>query len=158
MEALAAELAARGESPAPGAPEIFVFIRGVQKFKKLRQEEDFSFSFDDDASSGGANAGKIFNDLISEGPAAGIHIIAAADSYNNVNRWINRKALSEFEMRVLFQMSANDSSSLIDSPAAANLGLHRAVYHNEHEGYQETFRPYALPGAAWVEEIKAKLA
>ena len=56
-------------------------------------------------------------------------------------------------MRVLFQMSANDSANLIDSPAATRLGLHRALFYNEHLGTLETFRPYATPDEAWFEEI-----
>jgi hypothetical protein len=75
-----------------------------------------------------------------------------------VNRFLSRKALSEFEMRVIFQMSQNDSAALVDSPAASNLGLHRALYYNEHDGYLETFRPYALPGREWIEEAKEALA
>ena len=78
-------------------------------------------------------------------------MIATCDTYNNVNRFLSRKALSEFEMRVLFQMSANDSASLIDNPKASTLGLHRALFYNEQEGYLETFRPYALPGSEWIE-------
>ena len=54
-------------------------------------------------------------------------------------------------MRVLFQMSTNDSASLIDSPKAGMLGLHRALFYNAQEGYLETFRPYALPPKAWLE-------
>ena len=56
-------------------------------------------------------------------------------------------------MRVVFQMSANDSASLIDSPEASNLGLHRALFYNEHAGTLETFRPYALPDDSWFEEV-----
>jgi hypothetical protein len=44
-----------------------------------------------------------------------------------------------------FQMSAGDSANLVDSPAAASLGPHRTLLHNEHLGTQETFRPYAMP-------------
>jgi len=72
------------------------------------------------------------------------------DTFNNVGRGMSRKALTEFEMRVVFQMSANDSASLIDSPKASNLGLHRALFYNEHEGTLETFRPYAMPDGAWL--------
>ena len=79
------------------------------------------------------------------------------DTLNSLNRFLNRKALTEFEMRVLFQMSANDSASLIDSPKASNLGLHRALFFNEREGTLETFRPYALPGQGWVEEMLGKV-
>ena len=59
-------------------------------------------------------------------------------------------------MRVVFQMSANDSASLIDSPKASNLGLHRALFYNEHEGYLETFRPYAMPQPDWLRQLAAK--
>ncbi len=96
--------------------------------------------------------------MISEGPALGFHVIATCDTYNNVNRFLSRKALSEFEMRVLFQMSANDSASLIDNPKASTLGLHRALFYNEPEGYLETFRPYALPDNEWVERVARKLS
>ncbi|HEY2341768.1 MAG TPA: hypothetical protein VGH90_02005, partial [Chthoniobacteraceae bacterium] len=65
-----------------------------------------------------------------------------------------RKALTEFEMRVVFQMSANDSASLIDSPKASNLGLHRALYYNEHDGTLETFRPYSVPDADWIGRVE----
>ena len=56
----------------------------------------------------------MLHNLISEGPAHGIHVIATCDTYNNVTRFLGRKTLSEFEMRVLFQMSASDSASLIE--------------------------------------------
>src|SRR5439155_11364780 len=96
--------------------------------------------------------------LICEGAGLGFHVIATCDTYNNVMRFLSRKALSEFEMRVLFQMSANDSASLIDSPQANHLGLHRAILFNGHEGWHETFRPYALPDEAWLTETAEKLA
>ena len=70
---------------------------------------------------------------------------------------MSRKALSEIEMRVLFQMSQNDSASLIESPKASNLGLHRALFYNDHEGYLETFRPYAMPDAGWIQEAGEQL-
>ncbi len=34
-------------------------------------------------------------ELINEGPARGIHVILTCDSYNNVNRFLGRKALGE---------------------------------------------------------------
>ena len=143
-----------GEGSAPGC-DTFVFIHGLQNYKKFRQEDDFGLSAGDSAS--GAPPAAVLQNLISDGPARGIHIIATCDTYNNVNRFLGRKTLSEFEMRVLFQMSASDSASLIDAPDAATLGLHRALYYNDREGYIEAFRPYALPGSEWVEEVAAQL-
>jgi DNA segregation ATPase FtsK/SpoIIIE, S-DNA-T family len=132
----------------------FVIIHGLQKFKKLRNEDDYGFSTDDSAP---ANPGTVLNNLLTEGAAYGMHVITTIDTLNNINRAISRKAQSEFEMRVLFQMSANDSASLIDSPKAGNLGLHRAIYYNEQEGHMETFRPYALPDSAWIKEVADRL-
>ncbi len=149
MNAISAELKARlaGDAPAD-APRIFLLVHGLQKFKKLRGEDDFSFSADDSE-----NPAKQLTAIINEGPAQGIHLIAFVDTFNNVNRFLNRKTLSEIEMRIVFQMSANDSASLIDSPKASNLGLHRALLHNEQAGTLETFRPYAAPDAAWLAQL-----
>ena len=158
MNDLAAELKARntGETPTGEAPAIFLVIHGLHKFKKLRHEDDFSFSTGD--AEAGPNPGAQFNELITEGSGHGMHILTTVDTLNSVNRFMNRKALSEFEMRVVFQMSANDSASLIDSPKASDLGLHRALFYNEHEGYLETFRPYASPDSEWLRQAAEKLA
>ena len=154
---LSKEMKARasGETPLASAPSVFVFVHGLHKFKKLRHEDDFNFGGGGESE---ASPGAAFNDLISEGSAVGIHIIATVDSFNNVNRAMSRKALSEFEMRIVFQMSANDSASLIDSPKASNLGMHRALLYNEQAGTLETFRPYAVPDNAWIEQAAAQLA
>ena len=154
MNELAAELTARGGSDGSDAPNVFVLIHGLQRFKKLRNEDEFSFSMGD---SEGGNPATQLNSLITEGSSHGMHLIVTLDTYNNVGRFLSRKAQSEFEMRVVFQMSANDSASLIDSPKAGTLGLHRALLYNEQAGTLETFRPYAMPDAGWLEEVKAKL-
>jgi hypothetical protein len=65
--------------------------------------------------------------------------------------------MRHFEMRVLFQMGVNDSSTLIDSPAASKLGLHRALYCSEEQGLVEKFRPYGMPEEKWLRDVKAAL-
>ena len=47
-------------------------------------------------------------------------------------------------------MSAADSTSLIDSPAAALLGEHRAILYRDDLGTQTKFRPYGPPTADWL--------
>jgi hypothetical protein len=146
--------ARQSEDSDTQAARLFLLIHGMQKFKKLRQEDDFSFSMDDS----GTKPSAIFTDLITEGAALGMHLIASADSFNNIGRTISRKTLSEIEMRVLYQMSANDSASLIDSTQAADLGMYRAIYHNEQEGNSETFRPYGTAEPEWLETAALALA
>jgi hypothetical protein len=155
MTSLSDDLKRRGGSENGTAPETFVLIQGLQNFKKLKSEDDFSFSSSD--ATAAANPAAILMDLISEGPGRGFHVIAACDTYNNVNRFLGRKTLSEFEMRVLFQMSASDSASLIDSPDAATLGFHRALFYHDRQGFTETFRPYAQPDGDWIEEVARQL-
>ncbi len=154
MAALAVEQQQRADDPGAVTPETYLLIHGLQRNKKLRFDEEMSFSLDAGA---GGNPGLQLNKLICEGASLGFHVIANCDTYNNVMRFLSRKALSEFEMRVVFQMSANDSASLIDSPQANNLGLHRAILFNGQEGWLETFRPYALPDNAWLEEVRLSL-
>jgi hypothetical protein len=157
MKGLGQEMKQRAEAAdAEAAPPVFLFIHGLQKYSKLRFEEDFGFSSSETEAE--ANPAMALNNLVCEGTRLGFHVIATCDTYNNVNRYLSRKAFSEFEMRVLFQMSANDSASLIDNPKASLLGLHRALFYNAQEGYLETFRPYALPGSEWVESAGRNLA
>jgi ABC-type multidrug transport system fused ATPase/permease subunit len=154
MDTLAEEFKGRSTGSDFGsAPSIYILIHGLHRFKKLRHEDDFSFSSGDGAASPGAQ----LTDIITEGSTVGMHLIVTIDTFNNVNRSMNRKALSEFEMRVVFQMSANDSASLIDSPKASALGLHRAIFYNEHDGTLETFRPYAQPDEGWLSAATTKL-
>jgi len=156
MNELAAELKARsGDGEAAHGPTVFFFVHGLQRFKKLRQEDEFAFSSSDES---GGNPGAQFADMITEGASHGLHLIVMVDTFNNVNRSMSRKALSEFEMRILFQMSANDSASLIDSPKASGLGLHRALLYNEQAGMLETFRPYAAPATQWIQEAVQALS
>jgi DNA segregation ATPase FtsK/SpoIIIE, S-DNA-T family len=152
INALAEDLKQRTENEHANAPTTFLFIHGIQNFKKFRQEDEFAFSGDE------TNPAAQLQKLISEGPSHGIHLFVTVDTYNNVIRYLGRKTLTEFEMRVLFQMSANDSASLCDDPKASTLGLHRALLYNEQEGYLETFRPYALPGREWIDEEAQKLS
>ncbi|WP_461784364.1 FtsK/SpoIIIE domain-containing protein [Prosthecobacter sp.] len=144
-----AEMRRRADEGSAGDPPVFLLVHGLQKFRKLRYEEDFSFGGDDTP-----KPGNLLNEIIAEGPPLGIHLITSLDTLNNLNRSLSRKAVSELGMRVLFQMSANDSASLIDSPKASSLGLHRALFYSEHESRLETFRPFALPEPVWVEQIK----
>jgi hypothetical protein len=141
-------------------PSIFVFIYGLQRYRMLRKtEEGFSFSAtSEDEGEKKVAADKVFNDLIREGPALGIHIITWIDTPSAIDRTFDRGMLREFDTRVLFQMSAADSSNLIDSPAANKLGFYRALQYSEEQGSMEKFRPYAMPTNEWLENMKAKFA
>jgi hypothetical protein len=60
-------------------------------------------------------------------------------------------------MRVVFQMSSDDSNAIIDSTVAAKLGQHRALFYSEEEGRLEKFRPFALPRQEWLNKVSQQL-
>lgn len=150
LNALAAEMksVSEGDTPASSKTTI-VFIPGLHRYKKLRHEEDFSFSLEEDA---GAKASASLQDLICEGPGWGYHLVVSLDSYNSVQRTLGRKAAGEFEKKVLFQMSAADSASLIDTGKASDLGLNRALFYDEPSGANEIFRPFAQAPLSWFRD------
>jgi S-DNA-T family DNA segregation ATPase FtsK/SpoIIIE len=152
---LADELARRQESAVPG-PSIYLLLYGMQRYRQLRKsEDDFSFSTSDEPKK--PNTSKQFADILRDGPALGVHVLAWADTMATLDRTLDRASLREFDHRVLFQMSANDSSNLIDSPAANKLGFFRALLFSEEQGVSERFRPYAWPEAGWHRTLAAAL-
>ncbi|HJQ81797.1 MAG TPA: FtsK/SpoIIIE domain-containing protein, partial [Lacipirellulaceae bacterium] len=152
---LAAELARREAAGEENAPPLYLVIFNGGRFRDLRRgEDDFSFSTDRDKP---ATPDKQFGEILRSGPAWGIHTLLWCDSYNNVTRLLDRMMLREFEMRVAFQMSAADSSSLLDNPAAAKLRQHRGLLASEDLGTLEKFRPYGMPSDAWLEKVRQAL-
>ncbi len=136
---------------------IYLIIHDVPRFRDLRKsDDDFGFGLSRGDGESRPSPTKQFGDILREGPGVGVHAIVWCDSLNNLNRTFDRQALREFEMRVLFQMSPNDSSSLIDNPAAGRLGMHRALFASEEEGRLEKFRPYGLAPDEWWDQIRAR--
>lgn len=95
---LAAEVQTRLDHEQPGAPSRYLFLYGLQRARDLRQEE------------------------------MGIHTLVWCDTVANLSRSLDRRSLREFAMRAVFQMSAEDSADLVDSPAAGKLGPYRALF------------------------------
>ena len=149
-----AELSIRQQEGNDGLPPIYLFLYNLGRFRDLRKDDDFSFGREEQKP---ATPGKMFAGILREGPACGIHTIAWCDSYATVNRLLDRQGLRDFDLRVLFQMNAGDSSSLMDSPDAARLGVHRAIFYDGGRGQMEKFRPYGLPSPAWLAEVRRQL-
>lgn len=149
---LAEEMQRRQEAEQTDAPAIYLLIFGLQRYRMLRRSED-DFSFSMDAEKQGPTPDKQFAELLREGPALGMHTITWVDTLTSLERTLDRQSMHEFDHRVLFQMSASDSSRLIDSPLANKLGFYRALLSSEEQGILEKFRPYALLDDLWLEHV-----
>ncbi len=154
---IADEVTRRSQSPEERYSSIYLVIHDLAQFRDLRQgEDDFSFSF---AKKEGktAPADRRFRDILKEGPAVGVHVLFWCESYNSLTRSIDRLTLREIEFRIASQMSGADSTSLIDSPAAALLGEHRAILYRDDLGTQTKFRPYGPPAPEWLTWVAEQL-
>jgi hypothetical protein len=153
---IAAEVDRRQKANEAPPSTIYLVIYGLQRFRDLRKgDDDFGFSRRGETQT--VSPAKQFGTILREGPGVGIHTLVWCDTLNNVNRSLDRQALREFEMRVLFQMSVADSSILIDSPVASRLGVHRALFYSEDRGQPEKFRPYGLPSDEWLQWVRQQL-
>ncbi|HVT82236.1 MAG TPA: FtsK/SpoIIIE domain-containing protein, partial [Phycisphaerae bacterium] len=145
----------QGNDTQTGAA-VYLLLFGLQRYRLLRKsEDDFSFSKSEEAEA--PKPDKQFAEILSEGPGHGIHSIVWADTPITVERTLERSAMRQFDNRILFQMSASDSSNLIDSPLANRLGSNRALLYSEEQGTFEKFRPYELPDEGWLAEMEKGL-
>jgi len=152
---LSAELDRRQKGETADRSLRFLMVFGVHRFRELRKgEDDFGFGRKAERE---ATPAERFAALLRDGPPVGIHVVVWCDSLTNLNRVFDRPQLREFAMRVLFQMSPTDSSTLMDSPSASRLGRNRALFLQEEVERPEKFRPYALPAADWLEQAIEKL-
>lgn len=149
---IAAEVDRRLTAADQNAEPIFMFIYNLARFRELKKSDDFGLSGFGEES--GTSGDKQLATILREGPAHGVHTLIWCDSYNNVSRWIDRPSMRDLELRVLFQMSATDSSNLMDSPAASRLGGHVSIFYSEEQGSAEKFRPYGMPTAEWLAGVK----
>ena len=155
FDSLANEVKRRLDEQVLDGEAVFVIIRDLARFRELRKSEgDFGFSFGNDQKAGPAQ--NLLN-VLKDGPTVGIHALIWCDSLTNLMRTFERGVLKEFELRVLFQISAADSSQLVDSPAASKLGPQRALFIHEETGTLEKFRPYSFPTNEWLEKVSTAI-
>ncbi|MFZ1466662.1 MAG: FtsK/SpoIIIE domain-containing protein, partial [Anaerolineae bacterium] len=150
LDELAAEVTRRMEDEVTPRRPRFLFIHGLQRARDLRQEEGLGSFAAFDAPPAAASPAQQFATILREGPDVGIHTLVWCDTMTNLNRTLDRRILREFGLRVAFQMSTEDSSALLDTPAAGKLGPYRALFYSEDEGRLEKFRPYGAPADAWL--------
>lgn len=152
---LGVELSRRIEEDGPVDGNRVLLVHGLQRFRVLRRaEDDFSFS-DSDAP---PTPDKIFAELVREGPEQGMWVVISVDTVQSLERVVDRFSMRSFDQRSLFQQSATDSSTLIDSTSASDLGPNRAVLYSDERGTLEKYRPWSIPSEAFLLDATSKIA
>jgi energy-coupling factor transporter ATP-binding protein EcfA2 len=153
---VAAEMARRESADEESAAAWYLVVHDAGRFRELRRnEDDFGFSRDRDKP---PPPDRQWAEILRNGPAWGVHSLVWCDSYNDVNRLVDRQTLREFELRVVFQMSAADSTNLLDTPAASRLRSHRGLFYSDDLGTTEKFRPYGPPSEEWLTFVERRMS
>jgi S-DNA-T family DNA segregation ATPase FtsK/SpoIIIE len=155
LGAVAREVTDRQKGESQDKSPCFVFVHGAQRYRDLRKEEDFGFGRR--GADRAVPAAEHLATILRDGPPVGAFVVLWADTPTNLGRTVDRGGMREFGLRVLFQMGVNDSSALIDSPAAAKLGRNRALFVTEETSQPEKFRPYGLPSGEWIGHVRKLL-
>ena len=153
---LALEFDRRQKGETADRSPRFLMVFGIQRFRELRKAEE-EYSFGRREANREPSPSERFASILRDGPPVGIHVVIWCDSLTNLNRAFERPQLREFAQRVLFQMSATDSSTLMDTPAASKLGRNRALYLQEDQERPEKFRPYGVPSWDWLNRVCERL-
>jgi hypothetical protein len=148
---LAALLDRRQSGADPERSPVIVTAFALQRLRQLRPDDDFG------GGGGGENPSELFAKLLANGPEYGLHTVVWCDALASVQRGLGRRALRDFDQRILFQMSAADSAELVDDDGASRLGLHTALLIGLGEGLREKFRPFSLPDANLLDRVGTAL-
>ncbi len=120
---------------------ILLNIVNVGRLRTFRPEDEYGMgSFGETK----VTPDKQLEELLRDGPSHHIHVLVHAENANTVSRWLSRSSQRELEIRLLMQMSANDSTHLVDTVAASHLGPHVMLLRDDATSTEARFRPYAL--------------
>jgi hypothetical protein len=156
VERVYRELTARNTDPGASKPPVLFVISQLARLRDLRKNDEFSFGGSDEETT---KPDAMLQEILRDGPGAGIHTVLWVDNWNSLSRWLARQSLHDLEIRILMQMSSNDSNNLIDSPIANRLDTHVMLVYDEAAGTTRKFRPYRIDQfesvQAWVQSIGA---
>ncbi|MEM9368465.1 MAG: FtsK/SpoIIIE domain-containing protein, partial [Planctomycetota bacterium] len=124
-----------------GEPVLLV-VDSLERLRDLRQDDSFSFSLD---SAGGDSAPVAFQTVLREGPTVNVHVIVVVSNAETLGRFLPRQSQHDLEIRIVGQLSAADSSLMIDSPNAAELAPATMILYDEADGRTTKFRPCDTP-------------
>lgn len=139
-------------SSSSGSDSVFLLIFGLQRARDLKPDTQFELTSD------ASDLPKLFATILRDGPEAGYHTIAWAESCQGACR-ILEGSLREFGVRVAGTMSVEDSQTIIEDSAAARLarGYRSLLYDDEQPGTLEKLRPFAPPTVELVQKLSQSL-
>jgi hypothetical protein len=121
-----------------------LIVPGLDRLDALREVDKFGKS---------AGAATAFLEIVTDGPAVGVHVLGWASTFTGVERVLHRPGTEAFGLRVALPMTAAESNAFLQLPAANRLGAKRALFQDDVRGdHMVKFKPYELLGPEeWTE-------
>jgi S-DNA-T family DNA segregation ATPase FtsK/SpoIIIE len=140
LRELASDLKERLADPSEAStPERFLVIAGLRRWPDLLPDDMYGEP---------TAAQELLIKLLSDGPEAGIHVVAWADTYATVELLfvLDRRIRQLFALRAALHLDQIESDHLLGTDQAAQLSGDRALFRNEDRppGEVEKFKPYSL--------------
>ncbi len=139
MESLQKELENRLNDPQTQHPTKLVCIANLSRFRELRKGDDLPT----ETMVGARNLMRYFQICSRMGLESG-YSFGFGRYCGNTFSLAFEQSIRDGELRVLMQMSANDSNQLIDSNIANRLEAHVALIQDDMDGKPIKFRPFSL--------------
>jgi len=142
--------------------DAYMLVYGLQRARDLRSNNVYQTknTVDDFDEFGGsptqqltAKPHEMFMNLLQRGASVGINALVWEDNFK-VFMAHYANMLSNFDMRVAFTMSDEDSINFIEDPNGSKIGENSAVY--SYNGNQK-FRPYKKPDLEWLKTLCDKM-
>ena len=139
-------------------PQIVLVGIGLQRARALRESEP-TYRFSDQQEEQAPHPNDLFLKILADGPEVGVHTIGWWDGLTSLNRAVRRQGREHFGIRAALALSADESSQLLDSPAAAKLGGLRGLLWDENRPSDlEKFIPYSLRDVDWRSWVGSELS
>ena len=138
--------------------DTYLLVYGLQRARELRSNNIYQSksNFDDFDEFGesvkqqlSVKPYEMFTHLLQRGASVGINSLVWEDNFK-VFMAHYANMLSNFDMRVAFNMADEDSINYIEEPNGSKIGENSAVY--SYNGNQK-FRPYKKPDIDWLKQI-----
>jgi len=132
--------------------DTYLIIAGLQRVRDLRIPEDAGFRWREEQELGPSD---MLGELLREAADLGLHILIWCDTYANLRRCLDRKAINEIGFRLAGIMNEQDSTDWLGEPDAAHLDKpHRMLFYNdEYPGVLQKIRPYVIRDKEWLRRI-----
>jgi len=144
----------RAEESAKRWPIQLIALMGLHNaYELLRDDFEAAGTAESDIGTEAAKPTANLLYLLRNGPDVGVHSLIWCDNLRTLQRASYLRWEDEFAMRIAFAMDPEESSRLVGSRAAGNIGARRAMLFDEERNVLEKFRPFAVPDQGWFDLV-----